>query len=44
MYFAPMANMIDPVSPGGFRIGYYMTYYKKFEESKEVLIYLNKFG
>lgn len=34
MYFAPVANMFDPVSPGGFRVGYYLTYYKKFDKSK----------
>ena len=34
MYFAPVANMFDPVSPGGFRVGYYMVYYKKYDKSK----------
>lgn len=37
LYFAPMANMFDPVSPGGFRVGYYLTYYKKFEQSKRFM-------
>jgi len=37
IYFAPMANMFDPVSPGGFRVGYYLTYNKKFEKSKRNL-------
>ena len=41
MYFAPMANMFDPISPGGFRVGYYAVYYKKFENKRSLRLIPN---
>jgi len=36
--FASLAEMIDPVAIGGFRIKYGMSYYKKFEDRKSLFI------
>jgi hypothetical protein len=36
--FASMAEMIDPVAIGGFRLKYNLSYYKRFENRKSIFI------
>ena len=38
LYFAPAINMINPISPGGLRVNYFISYYKKFENRKYVYL------
>ncbi len=39
LYFSSITGMVSPFDVGGFRVGYWMSYYKKFKKKRSIYVY-----